>query len=35
MFNLNNKKTRQRISAVIIAILVLAMIIPTVTYFFD
>lgn len=34
MFNMNNKKTRQRVSAVIIIILVLAMIIPTVTYLF-
>lgn len=35
MFNLSNKKTRRRVSAVIIAILVLAMIIPTLTYFFN
>lgn len=35
MFRLNNKKTRQRVSAVIIAIIVLAMIIPTLTYFFN
>lgn len=35
MFRLNNKKTRQRVSAVIIAIIVLAMIIPTLTYFFS
>lgn len=33
MFNMNNKKTRQRISAVIIVILVLAMVLPTLTYF--
>ncbi len=33
MFNMNNKKTRQRISAVIVIILVLAMVIPTLTYF--
>ena len=33
MFNMNNKKSRRRISAIIIAILVLAMIIPTVAYF--
>ncbi len=35
MFRLNNKKTRQRVSAVIIAIIVIAMIIPTLTYFFN
>lgn len=35
MFNFNNKKSRQRISAVIIAIIVLAMVIPTLTYFFN
>lgn len=35
MFNLNNKKNRQRVSAVLIAILVLAMIIPTLTYFLN
>ena len=34
MLNLNNKKTRQRVSAVIIAVIVLAMIIPTLSYFF-
>lgn len=34
MFNLHNKKTKQRISAIIIAILVLAMIIPTLSYLF-
>lgn len=34
MFNMNNKKTRQRFSVVLIVILVIAMIIPTVTYFF-
>lgn len=28
MFNMNNKKTKQRISAVIIIILVLAMVVP-------
>lgn len=33
MFNMSNKKTKRRISAVIIAILVLAMVIPTVAYF--
>lgn len=35
MFNMNNKKTRQRISAVIIIILILAMVIPTVSYLFQ
>ena len=35
MFRLNNKKTRQRVSAVIIVIIVLAMVIPTLTYFFN
>ncbi len=35
MFRLNHKKTRQRVSAVIIAIIVIAMIIPTLTYFFN
>jgi len=34
MFNMHNKKTKQRISAVIIAILVLAMVIPTLSYLF-
>lgn len=34
MFNMNNRKTKQRISAVIIAILVLAMVIPTLSYLF-
>lgn len=33
MFNMNNKKTKQRISAVIIAFLILAMILPTLAYF--
>lgn len=33
MFNMNNKKTRQRFSVVLIVILVIAMVIPTVTYF--
>lgn len=33
MFNLNNKKTKQRISAIIIIVLVLAMVIPTLSYF--
>lgn len=35
MLNMNNKKTRQRISAVIIIILVLAMVIPTLSYLFQ
>ena len=34
MFNMNNKKTKQRISAVIIVILILAMVIPTLSYLF-
>lgn len=33
MFNMNNKKTKQTISAIIVLILVLAMIIPTLSYF--
>ena len=32
MMNFHNKKTKQAISAVIIAILVLAMIVPTLMY---
>ncbi len=32
MMNFHNKKTKQAISAVIIAILVLAMIVPTLIY---
>ncbi len=32
MLNMNNKKTRQKISAVIVILLVLAMLIPTVSY---
>ena len=34
MFNMHNKKTKQRISIVIIVFLVLAMIIPSLSYFF-
>lgn len=34
MFNMNNKKTRQRISATIIVLLILAMVIPTLAYMF-
>ena len=33
MFNMNNKKTRQRFSVVIIVSLIMAMVIPTVAYF--
>lgn len=33
MFNMNNKKTKQRVSAVIILILVFAMVLPTLSYF--
>lgn len=33
MFNMNNKKTKQRVSAVIIAILIIAMVLPTLAYF--
>lgn len=33
MFNMNNKKTRQRFSVALIVILVIAMVIPTVAYF--
>ncbi len=33
MLRFNNKKTQQRVSAVIVIILVLAMVIPTLTYF--
>ncbi|SOY29090.1 hypothetical protein AMURIS_01805 [Acetatifactor muris] len=32
MFNMNNKKTKQRVSAVIVILLVLAMLIPTLSY---
>ena len=34
MFNLNNQKTKRKISADIIVVLVLAMVIPTLAYFF-
>lgn len=34
MFNMNSRKTKQRISVVIIILLVLAMIIPTLSQFF-
>lgn len=33
MFNMNNRKTKQRVAAVIVVILVLAMVIPTLAYF--
>ncbi len=34
MFNIHNKKTKRRISTVIIILLVMAMVIPMVTQFF-
>ena len=34
MFNMNNKKVTQRISAAIIVLLVIAMIVPTITSIF-
>lgn len=34
MFNMHSKKAKQRISAAIIVFLVLAMIVPTLAYFF-
>ena len=34
MFNMNNKKVKQRISAAIIVLLVIAMIVPTITAIF-
>ena len=34
MFNMNNKKTKQRISAAIIVLLVIAMIVPNITSIF-
>ena len=34
MFNMNNKKVKQRISAAIIVLLVIAMIVPTITSIF-
>lgn len=33
MFNFHSKKNRQRLSVVIIVLLVIAMVIPTVAYF--
>lgn len=34
MFNMNNKKVKQRISVAIIVLLVIAMIVPTITSIF-
>ena len=34
MFNMNNKKVKQRISAAIIVLLVIAIIVPTITSIF-
>lgn len=34
MFNMHNKKTKQRVAGVIVILLVFAMVIPTLTYFF-
>ena len=34
MFNINNKKVKQRISAAIIVLLVIAMVVPTITSIF-
>lgn len=34
MFNMNNKKVKQRISAAIIVLFVIAMIVPTITSIF-
>lgn len=33
MLNMNNRKTKQKIAAVIVILLVLAMVIPTLAYF--
>lgn len=33
MFNMNNKKTKRYVAAVIVLILVFAMVIPTLSYF--
>ncbi len=33
MFNMHNKKTKQRMAAIIVILLVLAMVIPTLSYF--
>lgn len=34
MFHFHNKKTKQRIAGAIVIFLILAMVIPTVSYFF-
>lgn len=34
MFNMHNKKTKQKMAGVLVAILVLSMVIPTLSYFF-
>ncbi len=34
MFNMNNKKTKQKMAGILVAILVLSMVIPTLSYFF-
>lgn len=34
MFNMHNRRTKQRIAGIIVVLLVLAMVIPTLTYFF-
>lgn len=34
MFNMQNKKTKQRITSGIVIVLVIAMVIPTLSYFF-
>ena len=33
MFNMHSKKTKQRVAAVIVILLVIAMVIPTLAYF--
>lgn len=33
MFNMHNRKTKQRMAAIIVILLVLAMVIPTLSYF--
>lgn len=33
MFNMNNRKTKRRVAGIIVIILVLAMVIPTLSYF--
>ncbi len=34
MFNMHNKKTKQRIAGAIVILLIFAMVIPTLSYFF-